>query len=723
MDESGIPAGESGRWEFGSADPKRSAVVVSAIKRRRTSLKAALRGEPHPLSVTCVQRPIEVLELLDRRPAIDVLIIDLALPGALGWELLNEVVGRTARPAVVVVLPEGWSEASDDLPCAVLRAGADEVLPGLDQPGWVIQHAVLAAVRRREQSRQLDVERERFALVLMGSNDGAWFWDVRDGSSWFSPRWRELLGLESTTGEDTIERWLGRVHPADIDAVRGALQDHLAGRSTRFELEHRVRDSRGEYRWMAVRAVASRSPEGRALLVGGSMSDITSRRWAEQQLLHDAFHDALTGLPNRPLFLDRLALAMSQPGRLEKQGPAVVVLDVDRFREINEELGPGAGDDLLIAVGIRVQKAVRPEDTVARLGSDEFGVLIPDVRGAADAIKVIDRVGEALEQSVNLGGRELHLAVTFGLVVEEGLAGWGESSRPEDVLRAAEVALYRARSNRSRFEIYDPEMQEAAVSMLRMRSDLRRALDADEFEMFYQPIVSLDHGRITAFEGLVRWHHPERGMLTPQQFIGLAEETGLIVPLGWWVLEQACRQLKQWHDEFPADPPLSMSINVSGRIFLDRRMVDRLLALLESVGVAPEDLRLEVTEKAVLENERRALERLAELRALGVRIAVDDFGVGYSSLAQLYRFSFDELKIDGSLIAAMEQDERAHEMVSAILTLARSLRIGVVSEGVETASQAHLLRDMKCPSGQGFWFARPATVKDAGALLTRGPLW
>ncbi len=241
--------------------------------------------------------------------------------------------------------------------------------------------------------------------------------------------------------------------------------------------------------------------------------------------------------------------------------------------------------------------------------------------------------------------------------------------------------------------------------------------------MFYQPIVSLDHGRITAFEGLVRWHHPERGLLTPQQFIGLAEETGLIVPLGWWVLERACGQLRQWHEEFPADPQLSMSVNVSGRIFLDRRMVDRLLALLEDVGVAPEDLRLEVTEQAVLENERRALERLAELRALGVRIAVDDFGIGYSSLAQLYRFSFDELKIDGSLIAAMEQDERAQDMVSAILTLARSLRIGVVSEGVETAGQAHLLRDMKCPSGQGFWFAKPATVKDAGALLTRGPLW
>jgi diguanylate cyclase (GGDEF)-like protein len=462
-----------------------------------------------------------------------------------------------------------------------------------------------------------------------------------------------------------------------------------------------------------------RDGAGRVVRIAGSMTDVSARKRAEQQLLHDAFHDGLTGLANRSLFLDRLGVTLAGLGRAAEDARfAVLFLDLDRFKTVNDSLGHAVGDRLLIAMARRLEQLMRPADTVARLGGDEFAVLARGVRDGAAAAHIAERIQKRLGEPFAVEGLEVSVSASIGIALPDR-----PDTSADGLLRNADLAMYRAKAaGRGRYEVFDVELHRAAVQLLKLETELRRAVAAGDFVMHYQPIVTLDSGAIVGFEALTRWLHSERGLLPPAHFIALAEETGLIVPLGWLVLERACAQARDWQQRFPANPPYFMSVNVSGKLFAQEGAVEQVLAILERSGLAPESLRLEVTESVVLEHGVEVMQRLRLLRDFGVQLSVDDFGTGYSSLAYLQRFRYDSLKIDRSFVRDLEvADSRV--IVETILSLASHLGIGVVAEGIETPAQLERLRTLGCPLGQGFWFAHPLDAGAAEALIASNARW
>src|SRR6266478_2021981 len=430
-------------------------------------------------------------------------------------------------------------------------------------------------------------------------------------------------------------------------------------------------------------------------LISGAVIDVTARVRAEsterEKLLHDAFHDALTGLPNRALFLDRLEHRLALEKRRHQTSFSVLVLDVDRFKVINDSLGHVLGDQLLIEVGRRLQTTLRPGDTVARLSGDEFTILLEDVPNAADARNVADRLHEELRTPFLLGTEEVFSGASIGIA--HGNAAY---ARPEDILRDADTALYRAKAQgRGRCVEFDVSMHDRAVELLHLETALRRALDRREFRIHYQPVVSLTTGQITGAEALLRWKHPERGLVAPMDFIPLAEETGLIVEIGAWVLKEACRQMKEWQEKL-GQAQLEIGVNLSSRQFQVPGLVAQVAEVLQSTGLSPRSLRLEVTESLLMDKHPNVAQTMIELRAMGVRIDLDDFGTGYSSLSYLHQFPIDTLKIDRSFVQRMGSTDDALEIVNTILALAHSLDMEVVAEGVETEQQLELLRKMRC---------------------------
>ncbi len=454
---------------------------------------------------------------------------------------------------------------------------------------------------------------------------------------------------------------------------------------------------------------------GRRLILA-SCRDLTERRTLEGRLAHQAFHDSLTGLPNRALFADRLEHALA---RAERRGGkvAVLFLDLDNFKYVNDSLGHDAGDRLLAAAAGRLEGCVRPGDTVARLGGDEFAVLLEEVGDAGEATRVARRAVEALSGLFDLGGREVFVGTSVGIALGE--AG---RERPDDLLRKADMALYEAkRGGKARYALFDPEAERRSVRRLELENGLRRAIERDEFRVCYQPVVSLKTGRIAGFEALIRWEHPERGLVHPGEFIPLAEENGLIVPIGRLVLRDACRHAKEWQGVCPAGSPPAVSVNLSARQLSHPDLVGVVEGALDEAGLDPGRLILEVTESVLVEDEGRHADTLRELRELGVRFAIDDFGTGYSSLSYLRRLPTGLLKLDGSFVGSIGESPGEEDLVllSGVIGIAHGLGLTVCAEGVETAEQAARLRELGCDLAQGHHFSRPLTG-EAAALLASG---
>jgi diguanylate cyclase (GGDEF)-like protein len=461
------------------------------------------------------------------------------------------------------------------------------------------------------------------------------------------------------------------------------------------------------------RGLAVRDGNGKTVRIAGSLTDITSRKRTEKQLLHDALHDALTDLANRALFMDRLERAIERGKRHKQYLFAVLFLDLDRFKLVNDSLGHIIGNQLLIAIARRLQLCTRLEDTVARLGGDEFVILLEGIESANEATQVAARIQTELAQPFNFSGHEMFASASIGIALSA--TGY---EQPEAILRDADVAMYRAKAlGKSRYEMFDTSMHAQAVTRLQLETDLRHAIERQEFELHYQPIVLLRNKELVGFEALVRWRHPQRGLVSPEAFIPVAEDTGLIVPLGWWVLQEACRQMHVWQQQFLVGPPLSMSVNLSGKQITQPDAVERVEQILQATGLPPSSLKLELTESLMMEHAEATITILQKLKALGIQLAIDDFGTGYSSLSYLYQFPIDTLKIDRSFVNRMDVELEKLELVRTIATLAWNLSMNVVAEGIETQQQLSHLKALGCEYGQGYFFSKPVDAIATEQLL------
>jgi len=447
--------------------------------------------------------------------------------------------------------------------------------------------------------------------------------------------------------------------------------------------------------------------------------DITERKQAESQLLHNAFHDALTSLPNRALFMNRLERALKQAKRQEDYLFAVLFLDLDRFKVINDSLGHTFGDQLLITIADRLATCLRPTDTAARLGGDEFTILLEGIKEINDVIKVADRIQAELRLPLILGEQEVFTTASIGIALSTK-----SYDQPEELLRDADIAMYRAKAlGKARYEIFNTDMHTLAVARLQLENDLRRAIERQEFQIYYQPIVSLKIGTVIGLEALVRWQHPNRGLLYPREFLAVVEETGLSVVVDQWVLRTACHQMREWQLAFTANPPLTICVNFCSQNLVQPNLIEQVNTVLQETGIDAQSLKLEITESVIVENDQSVTDVLLQLKALGIQLAIDDFGTGYSSLGRLHSFPINMLKIDRSFISHAGTEIGNLDIVGTIITLAHSLGMDVTAEGVETAQQLARLRELNCEYGQGYFFSQPLDSKATEALIMAKPQW
>jgi diguanylate cyclase (GGDEF)-like protein/PAS domain S-box-containing protein len=583
----------------------------------------------------------------------------------------------------------------------------------VQQQTSILQAEVTERRRSEEAMRQ---SQGRYALAVAGANDGIWDWDFPANTIFYSTRWKSMVGMSENEVSSSPDEWFNRVHPDDVERVKADLDLHLTGRSEQFHSEFRMRHKDQQYRWILSRGVAVFDAAGTPLRAAGSQTDITDRKLAEEQLRHDALHDTLTGLSNRALLMDRIARRLQRAKRAQDPMFAVIFLDLDRFKTINDSLGHDAGDKLLIAVSERLAAATRAIDTVyraepdqiARLGGDEFVVLLDSIRVPADAIRVCDRIQESLSQPIQINGQSVRCSASLGIAISDG-----KYERAAEILRDADTALYSAKkSGRGSYRIFHPDMHASAVQRLWMESELRHAIDGRQLSLVYQPIFALGTGRMAEVEALVRWNHPERGLIMPTDFISLAEETGTIFTIGQWALEESCRQMKQWHAEVPELGHISIGVNVSCSQFARRGTRDAVVEALKRTGLEARFLKLEITETAVMDTGTATIAELTALRELGVQLHLDDFGTGYSSLGYLHQMPIEALKIDRSFVSGIGSDRTGTSIVQAIVALAHSLEMRVVAEGVENEPQLKKLTSLGCDFAQGYHFAKPLSPVD-----------
>ncbi len=568
---------------------------------------------------------------------------------------------------------------------------------------------------RRRVEQALRKSEERYALAVEGANDGLWDWDLGSSQIYYSPRWKAMLGYKDEEIENNPNEWFNRIHPEDIERTKIDISHHLKGITSHLESEHRIQHKDGTYRWMNTRGIAVRDKDGYAYRMAGSQSDITDRKIAEQRLLHDAFHDTLTGLPNRALFMDRLGIAVERAKRREQSLFAVLFMDLDRFKDVNDSLGHMMGDQMLIATANLLKADLRPTDTVARLGGDEFVILLEEINGINDATLIADRIQHALGAEIVLNDRVEFASASVGIVLS--LTGY---NRPEEVLRDADIAMYRAKANgKARYEIFDPTMRDIILERLALENELRKALDNHQLEVYYQPIVSLVNGHMIGFEALIRWHHPVHGLLNPAEFIHLAEETGLIIPIDRWVMREACRQLREWRLQFPSLPEFTMNVNMSGKQIGQPDLIDHIINILNETNLEARFLKIEITESAFMENNDLTTHMFNKLQEIGVQIQIDDFGIGYTSLSYLSHFPINALKIDQSYVSGLSGDNNYLKIVNAIVMLTHGLGMGVIAEGVETEKQLAQLQELGCEYGQGFLVSIPLNSSQVLTLLQK----
>jgi diguanylate cyclase (GGDEF)-like protein/PAS domain S-box-containing protein len=527
-----------------------------------------------------------------------------------------------------------------------------------------------------------------------------------------------LVALTGYKANELVGKTFGDItHPEDLDADLAAVQELLSGERDLYENEKRYVHAEGHVVWIQLNVTLVKDGDGRPLHFIAQMQDITERKRAQAELAHQALHDPLTGLPNRLLFTDRLEVALA---RLARRGGAVAVLflDLDRFKLINDSHGHEVGDQVLMEMASRLGGILRPSDTLSRFGGDEFTILCDDLSSEEDASQVAERIAEALAAPFPLADREVFLSASIGIAL-----GRDRAMSAGALLRDADAAMYGAKERgRSRYVIYDGAMRLRGAERLETETALRRAIEREELRVHYQPEVELATGRVVGVEALVRWAHPERGLVAPGEFIPVAEDTGLIAPIGEWVLREACRQARTWQGEY-GDAPIRMAVNLSGRQLAREGLRDTVANALADADLLPELLCLEITESALAEDPVAARETLRSLKRLGVCLAIDDFGVGFSSLSQIRQLPpVDVIKIDRSFVSGLGRNREDEAIVASVISLARALEVETIGEGVETAEHARALRELGCDHAQGFLFSRPVPPAELGELLAAAEL-
>ncbi len=663
-----------------------------------------------------VERLSEAVSFLDQNTATAI-VADLDLPDSSGISTLQRLLSRAAMCPIVVLVGETQEERSIAL--KALENGASAYLPRRAATADVLGPLVESVVVATQSSADLRRCEARLRMAVDGAGDGLWEWNFLTEEFYCSPRCSTILGLSAEETVDSPDRWFDRVHPDDLRHLRTRLHAHLEGNRGSFECEHRLLNGFGDPHWILARGRAVRDLHGRVTSMAGFLMDITDRRRNEEQAIHKSLHDELTGLANRGLFIDRVERALAVPNRDGGGDLSVLFVDLDHFKRVNDLYGHGAGDQVLIEVAKRLNSVLRPGDTVARLGGDEFGILLMTARGAELSIHVAERVLNLVCQPITVGRNEIVVNASIGIATSE--TGYEDAA---SIIDDADLAMYRAKSlGRSRYQVCNPQMHERAVSRVNLETELRLAVDAHQFEMHYQPIVDLESGRVAGVEAMVRWSHPERGMLAPAQFIDVAESSGLIVPLGWRVLEDSCKQVAWWRRNLPEAEQLFLSVNLSLKILVTEGMHQRLEQTLEGAGLPASALVLELPEAVILDHGDQVQGPLESLRNLGVRLAIDDFGLEHGSISQLDRKIFDTLKLDPTITERVNGVSSGDRLPPSLIGIAAELGVEVVAEGVETSEQLEALRGLGCRMAQGFWFAKPAMPEIVEDIIVRPPQW
>lgn len=681
------------------ADPDQSPTVLLVDQDQAAREEFGRHLQQHGYRVRFAGSGREALDSIAAAPP-ELVLLESGLPDMDGLETLACIRQSHSPQALPVIV------MTAELSAQALQRGANDCLPKpFDFAVALARVRTQLACRRAE--RAAEESREFYQLIARSSNDGMWDWNRRSRRIYFSPRLRAILGYAEEDLPDRLDLWLERVYECDRGKLRAAFKEHLAGRTPQFQVEVRAYNQAGDCCWLLCRGQGRRDASGRVVRLAGSCTDLTERKTV----------DALTNLPNRVLFDDRLERCLTRRERHRESLFALLLIEPDRLHLIQESLGHQASNQLLIGLSLRLQNLARPSDTLAYLGGVKFAVLIDNLNHQEDALRVAERMQSAFTEQLSYEGQELFITASMGVAAIDQC--------PEgNLLQAAETALGRAKEKGGNlYQMFDSAMQMRVMARMRLENDLRRALEHDEFELHYQPIVDLDSGRIAGFEALCRWRHPQQGMVSPDIFIPLAEGTGLIVPLGLWVLREAVRQLRDWHQRFPDLAELGVSVNLSGKQFSEKGLLDDIGRTLTESGVDRRSLKLEITESAIMNDADGAKLLLDRLKELDIQLSIDDFGTGYSSLSYLHRFPFDVLKIDRSFVGKMDLDRQGLEIVRTIIALAQVLELKVVAEGVETANQLAQLRRLGCHYGQGYLFAKPLSALDAETLLTEQPRW